>query len=202
MHRTRSVLTASVVLTMGISSFAVAQEAAPRADSARTRDVLREGVRNGTATRETQIIGNIGATSGKTGGYTTRQSNKSATGGGAIYGCRSTSAANALPCVRANNLASGKAFEFSAASAASAGTITLGTGGDAKKPFTTNATGVADGLNADRVDGLNGAQLVSRWALVNEQGRSRSSRGASPSRPRTPTRTSTSTPAPRSRARA
>ena len=193
MHRTRSVLMASVVLALGISSFAVAQQSAPTAESARTGDALREGVRNGTTTRETEIIGNIRAGSGTTGGYVTRQSNKSATGGGAIYGCRATSAANSLPCVRANNLSTGKAFEFNAVSAPSAGTITVGTGGDSKKPFTTNATGVADGLNADRVDGQNAAdlvaaarakanldadtvdglgssQLVTRWALVNEQG--------------------------------
>jgi hypothetical protein len=118
MHRTRSVLMASAVLAMGISSFAVAQEVAPTADSARTRDVLREGIRNGTASRETQIIGNIAASSGNTGGYVTRQSNKSATGGGAIYGCRSTAATGTFPCVRANNLASGKAFEFATASGA------------------------------------------------------------------------------------
>jgi hypothetical protein len=170
MHRTRSVLMASAVLAMGISSFAVAQEVVPTADSARTRDTLREGIRNGTASRETQIIGNIAASSGNTGGYVTRQSNKSATGGGAIYGCRSTAATGTFPCVRANNLASGKAFEFATASGAVAGTIAVGGGGDAKKPFTTNATGVADGLNADRVDGLNGPQLVTRWALINEQG--------------------------------
>ena len=40
------------------------------------------------------------------------------------------------------------------------GLFTVGSGGDAKKPFTTNATGVATGLNADRVDGLDAAQVV------------------------------------------
>ena len=58
---------------------------------------------------ETQIIANVKS-------YGTRQSNKSATGGGAIYGCRSgaggTEKGNA-PCVRASNLANGRAFEFS-----------------------------------------------------------------------------------------
>jgi hypothetical protein len=69
----------------------------------------------------------------------------------------------------------------------------VGNGGDSRKPFTTNATGVADGLNADRVDGLDAAQVVasartkanldadtvdgfdatqlrSRWVLVNAAG--------------------------------
>lgn len=40
-----------------------------------------------------------------------------------------------------------------------AGRIEVGGGGDGAKPFTTNATGVATGLNADRVDGLEAAEL-------------------------------------------
>ena len=104
MTRTRSVLVASGVLALGISGFA----------GAATNDVLREGVRNGTATRETQIISNNRATDGPTGGFATRQSNKSSTGGAAVYGCRSNAAASSAPCLRANNLSSGKAFEFAA----------------------------------------------------------------------------------------
>ena len=43
--------------------------------------------------------------------YGTRQSNKKdGDGGGAIYGCRSN--AGNEPCVRANNLKGGRAFEF------------------------------------------------------------------------------------------
>ena len=41
------------------------------------------------------------------------------------------------------------------------GTITAGSGGDTRKPFTTNATGVATGLNADRVDGLHAGEIIS-----------------------------------------
>jgi hypothetical protein len=161
MSRTRTVLMASVVIALGSSSFAVAQKAG--------KPVL-QGERNGTTRSETEIVSDIRASAGKKGGYSTRQSNKSSSGGGAIYGCRSTSAAGTAPCVRANNLSSGKAFEFNATAGPSAGTITVGTGGDSKKPFTTNATGVADGLNADRVDGLNGPQLRTRWLLVNAAG--------------------------------
>jgi len=36
----------------------------------------------------------------------------------------------------------------------------VGSGGDSKRPFTTNATGVATGLNADRVDGKSAAQIA------------------------------------------
>ena len=184
--RTRSVVLASAVLAVGISPFAVAA----------TGDALREGVRNGTTNRETEIVANIGAGSGAKGGYATRQSNLSTSGGGAVYGCRSGAGgtpANQLPCIRANNLAAGRAFEFNAQNGLLGGSITVGNGGDTRKPFTTNATGVADGLNADRVDGLDAAQVVasarakanldadtvdgfdatqlrSRWVLVNAAG--------------------------------
>ncbi len=184
--RTRSVVLASAVLAVGISPFAVAA----------TGDALREGVRNGTTNRETEIISNIAAGRGEKGGYATRQSNLSTSGGGAVYGCRSGAGgtpSNQLPCIRANNLAAGRAFEFNAQNGLLGGSITVGNGGDSRKPFTTNATGVADGLNADRVDGLDAAQVVAsarskagldadtvdglnstelrtRWALVNEAG--------------------------------
>ena len=153
--RTRSVLLATGVLAVVISPFAVAA----------TGSNLREGVRNGTATQETQIISRVDASTGRTGGYSTRQSNLSTSGGGAIYGCRSTAGSTASnpaknPCIRSNNLSTGQAFEFSTSSGAQAGTITAGTGGDSKKPFTTNATGVATGLNADRVDGLGADDLI------------------------------------------
>ena len=52
-----------------------------------------------------------------------------------------------------NNLSKGLAFELQSTDGALGGTISVGNGGDNTKPFTTNATGVATGLNADRVDG-------------------------------------------------
>jgi hypothetical protein len=163
--RTRHVLLATGILVLGVAPLGIAA----------TGDTLREGVRNGTATKETEIISNNAATTATTGGYSTRQSNKSDSGGGAIYGCRSTAGGSAAnppknPCIRANNLSTGFAFEFNATGAESAGLITVGAGGDAKRPFTTNATGVATGLNADRVDGVDAAALKSRWLLVNEAG--------------------------------
>jgi hypothetical protein len=154
--RTRSVVIATGLLVLGITPFA----------AARTGSNLREGLRNGTATRETQIIADVGSTNATTGGYSTRQSNLSSTGGGAIYGCRSGAGGSFAkpqpqnPCLRANNLSSGLAFEFNASNGDTAGTITVGKGGDTTKPFTTNATGVATGLNADEVDGLDASQVV------------------------------------------
>jgi hypothetical protein len=131
-------------------------------------DPLRAEVRNGTTSRETEIIGDIQASTGSKGGYVTRQSNVdtgSKAGGGAIYGCRGAAggtAAGSAPCLRASNLAAGLAFEFSTAGAAG-GLITAGNPAvpnPAARPFTTNATAVATGLNADRVDGLDAAQVA------------------------------------------
>jgi len=98
-------------------------------------------------TRETEIIATTDT-------YGTRQSNKSNNGGGAVYGCRSGEGGTPQrnePCLRGTNLVRGLAFEFESRGPL-AGTITAA-GGDNARPFTTNATGVATGLNADRVDG-------------------------------------------------
>ena len=152
----RSVVAASGLLVICAAPFA----------GAATGDNLREGVRNGTTTKETEIVSNIRSTNALKGGYSTRQSNLSTDGGGAIYGCRSKAGGSAAkptpqnPCVRANNLSTGYAFEFNAANGDTAGLISVGPGGDRKKPFITNATGVATGLNADRVDGVDAAQII------------------------------------------
>ncbi len=112
--------------------------------------------------RETQIIADNQT-------YGTRQSNKSTNGGGAIYGCRSLpggTPANNEPCIRSNNLNTGLAFEFE-----SNGTIggTISTRpGDGSKPFITNATGVATGLNADRVDGKHVEDIVKDAAIATQ----------------------------------
>ncbi len=178
--RTRSVLLATGLLAVGVSSFAVAG----------TGDPLREGKRNGTTVRETEIISNVGSSTATKGGYATRQSNLSSSGGGAIYGCRSQAGGSRArpipqnPCVRANNLSRGLAFEFQGTLGDVVGTITAGAGGDTKKPFTTNATGVATGLNADRVDNLDAAQIVAAsvvargpFALISSTGAVTQSRG-------------------------
>jgi len=143
-----------------------------------TGDNIREGVRNpsggGAASKETQIIARTAKDS-----YGTRQSNLGA-GGGAIYGCRSSldaSSAAAIgdpekstPCVRVNNLRGGKAFDFQTNTGRLIGVLQAGqnltTPKPAVAPFITNATGVAVGLNADRVDGLNAADIIAQAAAA------------------------------------
>jgi hypothetical protein len=142
----RYVLLSAIALALLVSPFAIGA----------TGSVLQEGKRNpsgGAATRETELISNA-----KT--YGTRQSNiRDGNGGGAIYGCRSTTGRE--PCVRANNLNTGRAFEF-ATDGAEAGRIEVKAAGG--RPLTTNATGVATGFNADRVDGLHAAKIDFRAA--------------------------------------
>ena len=132
----------------------IAAVAAPLALAAGEGQPTRGGARNPSAdtrqayTRETEFIANTST-------YGTRLSNKSDNGGGAVYGCRSKAggiAAGNEPCLRASNLSVGNAFEF-ATGGVLGGVITVGRGGVGSKPFTTNATGVATGLNADQVDG-------------------------------------------------
>jgi hypothetical protein len=130
--------------------------AAPLALGAGEGNPLKGGTRNPSTdtsrsyTRETQVIANVGS-------YGTRQSNKPTTGGGAVYGCRAA-ASSANTCVRATNLADGQAFSFSG-KGASVGRIEAGSA--TAKPFTTNATGVATGLNADQVDGRSASDITS-----------------------------------------
>ncbi len=185
--RTWAVITGTGILAFGVAPLGYAA----------TGGSLTLGERN-SANKETQIIGSNGATSGNKGGYATRQSNLSNSGGGAIYGCRSTAKTSPTdrknPCVRANNLSTGLAFEFSTASGLLGGTINVGAGGDGRAPFTTNATGIATGLNADRLDGHHAADLIkeavdkavaealaksppTRWAIVNDQGQIESQSG-------------------------
>jgi hypothetical protein len=83
-------------------------------------------------------------------------------GGGLLFGCRSAPGGTPqkhYPCARSRNVADGLAFEFLTAGSL-VGTINTGKGGDATKPFTTNATGVATGLNAERVGSQTPAQLT------------------------------------------
>jgi hypothetical protein len=129
-------------------------------------------------TRETQIIANVSS-------YGTRQSNKSATGGGAIYGCRAAASASNT-CVRATNLADGQAFSFSTNGGPKVGRIE--STNHSAAPFTTNATGVATGLNADQVDGKSASDITSdavaaanQFAAVSSAGTLGNTRGATAS---------------------
>lgn len=113
--------------------------------------------------RETEIIADNAT-------YATRQSNlNERDGGGAIYGCRSNRANE--PCVRANNLSDGRAFEFET-NGGEAGSIEVGDTSAA--PFTTNAQGTVRNLSADKVDGRDGSELAAAnellWAAVGTGG--------------------------------
>lgn len=141
----RWLLASSLVLAVGIPSIAVG------AGEGRSLIAGKRNPARGAIERETQVIGSSAT-------YGTRQSNvRDGDGGGAIYGCRST--AGREPCIRVNNLKGGRAFEFST-TGGEAGRITTAT--PAGAPFTTNATGVASGLNADAVDGRQGADLLGK----------------------------------------
>ena len=132
----RYVVATALILAIGIPSVAVG--------FGEGRDALL-GKRNpssGSLSAETQIIASNGS-------YGTRQSNKrDGEGGGAIYGCRSS--AGKEPCVRANNLKGGRAFEFVTVGK-EAGLIQVGD--TTAPPFTTNATGKVANLDADKLDG-------------------------------------------------
>jgi len=154
----RSVLVSACVLAVAIPSVAV---------GAGEGRAFILGERNpgggGELTRESEIIADNGT-------YGTRQSNKNdGDGGGAIYGCRSN--AGAEPCIRSNNLKGGRAFEF-VSPGKEVGRIE--STDPSAAPFTTNAGGTATGLNADAVDGRDGASLAAagdlKFALINEGG--------------------------------
>jgi hypothetical protein len=143
----RAAIVCSLILAIGVPSVAMG--------FGEGRNLLL-GKRNPSSnpalalSNETEIIANNST-------YATRQSNKrDGDGGGAVYGCRSSPGNE--PCIKSNNLKGGRAFEFNTAGN-EAGRIQ--TGNPAGAPFTTNATGVATGLNADRVDGKEAADFAS-----------------------------------------
>ena len=173
---------------LAASAIVLAICVAPFALAAGENTAVKGGARNPSNnasqaySRETQIISTTST-------YGTRQSNKSDNGGGAIYGCRSGEGGSGKgnePCVRAVNLAKGFAFEFESRGT-QGGTINVGNGGTSTKPFTTNATGVADGLNADQVDGRNASDIVAdaqaqnMFAKVGGDGALAAGRGATAS---------------------
>ena len=156
------ILGASIAVAVLVAPFAVAQ-------SSLNGNGLRGGARNPSTdqrqayTKETEIIADTST-------YGTRQSNKSSSGGGAVYGCRSGlggTEKNNEPCIRANNLEDGRAFEFASSgkNATEVGRITAQNPNAA--PLTTNAVGVATGFNADQVDGKHASDIVSEAQALN-----------------------------------
>ena len=150
------VLLSSIALGLLIAPFAVAGDG----------DVMRVGDGNSAENNETRIIGqNVGT-------YTTRQSNnKEGDGGAATYGCRANLGAE--PCLFVNALRTTRAFDFRSRGNEGGRILVYGDKANPRnnKPFTTNATGVATGLNADEVDGQSSTDIVKsakpRTAVVN-----------------------------------
>jgi hypothetical protein len=138
------------VMTVTAAAVVAAAVAAPLATGANEGTPLKGGQRSGTFSSETKVIA-------KNNAFGTRQSNLGA-GGGAIYGCRAATAGKG--CIEASNLNNGQAFNFRFRGELGGTITTLLPNKDAARPFTTNATGVATGLNADRVDGKDAQQIV------------------------------------------
>jgi hypothetical protein len=157
-RRTPLVLGAAMVIGIGASSIAGATGEGTQ---------VKIGQRNpvaGAAAKETQIIANTALNS-----YGTRQSNLGK-GGGAIYGCRAGLGANpadpkiTTACIRVNNLADGEAFQFQSNIGSVIGVFQSGGNfavpNPKAAPFITNATGLATGLNADKLDGRDAEQII------------------------------------------
>jgi hypothetical protein len=185
--RTRQVVVAATVIGLLGAPVALGAQAATTALGGGQRNPSNNT--SAAYQKETEIVGNVaqnqGGVAANTGGYTTRQSNKSDSGGGAIYGCRAK--AGTESCVAANNLNNGDAFRFQATpSAATVGQIRFGLNPATpvdKPPFTTNGTGLVKNLNADRVDGKSAEDFLPAgsmlFAVVGADGTIGAARGVS-----------------------
>jgi hypothetical protein len=134
----------------------------------------------GGAVGDNVLVGKRNAAEGTTAivGFTTnfatRQSNgNNGDGGAASYGCRA--AIGSEPCLYVLNHQGGHTFRFRTKGGESGGQfeVTPPSGKTANdvRPFTTNATGVATGLNADRVDGQSADELLAAARAAWEQAR-------------------------------
>ena len=150
---------------MGVAAMAgspLAIGAALGKGNATVRVSLDAGARNpakGVLLSSTRIIA-------RTNDEAVKVSNSGPSGGAGLFSCASIaggSAANREPCIEAENRSSGSAFEFRFRGPLG-GAFQIGNNLDrlfpAVKPFVTNATGVATGLNADRVDGLHAQEII------------------------------------------
>ncbi len=174
----RVLLGLAAAVTLGVlvaTGVAVGQDASTSEPTAKAAvgegAAIRGGVRNPGGSRrnelreETQIIADTGRNE-----YGTRQSNKGE-GGGAIYGCRARLDANdpvdprrSTACMRSSNLSNGEAFQFTT-DGVLVGVFQVGdtfAPNTNARPFITNATGVATGLNADEVDGQDATDIVAQ----------------------------------------
>jgi hypothetical protein len=163
----KSILICALVLAVGVPAVALG------AGEGRSLIAGKRNPGNGDLTRETEIISRNGT-------YSTRQSNLGA-GGGAIYGCRAD-AGNAEPCVRANNLRTGRAFEFETGGKEAGEILVKDATG---VPFVTNASGKVANLNADKLDDKDSADFAATsdvlFAAVDGGGTLGANRGATAS---------------------
>jgi hypothetical protein len=131
---------------------AIAVLAAPIALAGTVQGGRRNPVTSNQAySQSTEIIGALS-------GFAVRMSNLG-TGGGLINGCRTTTGGPA--CTEADNLKTGQAFDFISGGNVG-GTIHLSNPNGA--PFTTNATGVATGLNANYLQGKQASAFLGATA--------------------------------------
>ena len=160
--RLAAAIAAATILAVGISSVA----------GGAVGDNVRIGKRN-AASGTTAIVG-------FTSGFATRQSNgNNGSGGAASYGCRAQ--AGDKPCLYVINHNNGEVFRFRSKGGVTAGRIDVvppsGRTANDVAPFTTNANGVATGLNADEVDGQSADELKPLFAAVNADGTVARNRG-------------------------
>jgi hypothetical protein len=163
----KTILICAIVLAVGVPAVALG------AGEGRSLIAGKRNPNGGSLTRETQIISRNGT-------YSTRQSNLGA-GGGAIYGCRA-GAGNEEPCVRVNNLNTGRAFEFETGGKEAGEILVKDTTG---VPFVTNATGKVANLNADKLDDKSAEDFADKsevlFAAVADGGTLGANRGATAS---------------------
>jgi len=139
-------LLSAVILGALVSPFAIANDG----------DTMRVGAGNSAIEKETNISGQKVKT------FATRQSNNlEGDGGSATYGCRSSFANE--PCLDVFALRTARAFDFRSRGN-EGGRIRVEGSPNPRlnRPFTTNATGVATGLNADEVDGKSAGDFLGK----------------------------------------
>ena len=159
------------------SSLLLAVIVAPFAVAAGEGKPVKLGKRNparGSAVRTTHVIAKT-----KRIGIPAVKIVNNGKGAAGDLSCRSAigsdpvSTAKSMPCLRVANLAGGKAFQFQAVTGATIGVLQAGTtftDNPNVKPFVTNATGEATGLNADKVDGKNAADIIAEARSQNPAG--------------------------------
>ena len=150
-QRLRWTLLGTIVAAAAGAPFAVGQATEKVSVVTGTRTPI-----TGFVTKPTTLATNV-ATQGFS---VTNDSNR---GSAALLVCRSRIGANRSACLESRNDRGGTAFSFQFRGALG-GLFQVGNDIDKEfpgaQPFQTNATGVATGLNADRVDGMSAQDIV------------------------------------------